>query len=177
MTYIVIDVQNDFLSGENVKKADKIAEFLRENVKENDLIIVTQDIHLKNDPEFEKFGEHCIKESYGWRIYPKVKEVLDSFPQKQVIYIQKNSFGRRWNDLKYLTIESALCNEMSIDEVTIMGFCTEICVLSNALNIMSDNRCRIKVNVIEELCGGYNNNEDNHNKAIDIMRNVGVNII
>ena len=177
MTYIIIDVQNDFLNGENINKADQIADFLRSNVKENDLVIVTQDTHLKNDPEFERFGEHCIKDSYGWQIYPKVKEALDSLNQNQIYYIQKNSFGRRWNDLKYFNFSDILCHESNIDEVTIMGFCTEICVLSNALNILIDNRCRIKINVIEDLCGGYNNNKDMHSKALDIMRNVGVNII
>lgn len=156
-TLIVVDMQNDFIDGslgtkeavaivENVK--NKIAEYKKNGGE----IIFTRDTHQKNyleTPEGIKLPvEHCIEGTVGWQI-------ADGLEAEDAKYINKPTFGyTKWN-------------EMSFDEIEIVGLCTDICVVSNAL-ILKAQFPAAKISVDSRCCAGVT--PESHNAALETMK-------
>jgi nicotinamidase-related amidase len=134
---IVIDVQNDFITGalrneEAIKKLPNIVKLIKDN--EWDEIFLTMDTHDKNTYltktlEGQKLPvEHCIKGTWGWE---KPKELQDVLAGKITDIFEKDTFGSVW-----LADNLAATHYPKEDcEFTIVGYCTDICVVSNALLI------------------------------------------
>ena len=188
--YIVIDVQNDFVSGSlgspwAVATTEKIAQFL-ESVKDDPETVgiwATRDTHCDEntkDPffgiyvsEFEVYEKtlegqklpvrHCIMNTEGWEIVPSVAKYVN---QNKIF--NKPTFMSEW--LGRMVLSHARGNAVNlskcIDEIVIMGFCTGICVASNAIylrGLMPDT----KITVLEDLCACVN--EDTHKAALTTM--------
>ena len=166
MEYIIVDPQNDFITGklgsERAKEvADRIALFIGSNINpDEDLIIVTQDYHHKNDPEFKKFGEHCLAGTEDVKIYEPIKKALNKFKGDKPEIIRKDIFGTN------LDIEDF--------EVTLMGFCTDICILVNAILILQEYS-DVAITVDSNLSCGTT--EEKEREALSILKGLGVNII
>ena len=124
-TLIVVDMQNDFIdmalgTKEAVAIVPKVKEKIAAYVKNGDEIIYTRDTHGENyldTPEGKKLPvPHCIKGTPGWQI-------ADGLYVEGSKIIDKPNFG--WPNWK----------EESLEEVELIGLCTDICVVSNALII------------------------------------------
>lgn len=129
---IVVDMQNDFISGSLgtpeaqaivPKVAEKIAQF-------NGDIFYTMDTH---DDTYlsEQEGQnlpvlHCQEGTEGWQLAPEIINAAPVDPEK--VYC-KNQFGsvELAEDLQYLNAEEL------IDSIELVGLCTDICVVSNAI--------------------------------------------
>ncbi|MBR2578223.1 MAG: cysteine hydrolase [Erysipelotrichaceae bacterium] len=134
---VVIDMQNDFIDG-SLGSDDCLATVgpvIREiESKEYDYIVLTRDTHQPNYMETLEGKnlpvEHCIREGYGWQIREDImKAVMDSGKEYKIF--DKKSFG-----------SFALVGELEtykdvIEDITIVGLCTDICVVSNALMLRS----------------------------------------
>ena len=128
---IAIDLQNDFIdmslgTPEAVSIVDRaVSEIGKECY---DTVIATMDTHPENYLEtFEGKNlpvEHCIKGTQGWQINAAVKKALD---ERNALVIEKPTFGS-------LVLEELMRTEKP-ESVTLIGLCTDICVLSNALLI------------------------------------------
>lgn len=163
-TLIVVDMQKDFIDGslgtkeavaivENVKR--KIAEYQ----KNGDEIIFTRDTHqadyLKTNEGRHLPVEHCIKGTEGW----KIQEGLEV---PGAIYIDKPTFGYlNWKDY-------------NLEEVELVGLCTDICVVSNAL-IIKAVYPEIKVVVDARCCAGVT--PESHAAALTTMKMCQVEVI
>ena len=119
-TLIIVDMQVDFISGSlaNVE-AQKIIPNMKNFIKEFEGdIICTRDTHYSNYLETNEGKhlpvEHCIEGSDGWQIWPGLEA-------DGAIFIDKPSFG-------YMDWSS-----YNLEEVEIIGLCTDICVVSNAI--------------------------------------------
>ena len=66
--------------------------------------------------------EHCIKDTKGWQLNPMVKNELE---KRNPVYVEKPTFGSE-ELVKDLV-------QLNPDEITLVGLCTDICVISNAL--------------------------------------------
>ena len=195
--YIVIDVQNDFVSGSlgspwAVATTEKIAKFL-ESVKDDPETVsiwATRDTHCDEntkDPffginvsEFEVYENtlegqklpvrHCIMNTEGWEIVP----IVAKFVNRDKIF-NKPTFMSEWlgRSLVNYSRANAVNLSKSIDEIVIMGFCTSICVVSNALNLrgLFPNK---KITVLEDLCACLN--EETHKAALTVMANCQIDI-
>ena len=195
--YIVIDVQNDFVSGSlgspwAVATTEKIAKFL-ESVKDNPetaSIWATRDTHCDENTKDPFFGinvsesevyektlegqklpvRHCIMNTEGWEIVPSVAQ----FVKADKIF-NKPTFMSEW--LGRMVVSHARANAVnlsqSIDEIVLMGFCTSICVISNALNLRG-LMPNTKITVLEDLCACVN--EESHNAALTVMANCQIDI-
>ncbi len=156
-TLIVIDMQNDFIDGSlGTKEAVAIVERVKNKIEEykanGDEIIFTRDTHGENyldTPEGKKLPvPHCIKGTQGWQI----KDALMVDGGK---IIDKPSFGYTgWN-------------EMTFDEIELVGVCTDICVVSNAL-ILKALFPNIKISVDSSCCAGVT--PETHNFALETMK-------
>lgn len=172
---LVIDMQNDFLEGalrneEGIKIIPNVVNKINEYKKNNDLIIATRDTHQANYMETQEGKNlpvvHCIEGTAGWEINDKVKYALGD-----VLVFDKPTFGSV--DLaSYLYDEyNGIENEL---EIELVGVCTDICVISNALLIKA-NLPEAKISLDASCCAGVT--VDSHNAAINAMKSCQINVI
>ena len=180
--YIVIDVQNDFISGAlGSEKAQevtpKIADFLSKvKDRENTVgIWATRDTHFndevndgstkyKDTLEGQKLPvEHCIYGTNGWEIDSRVMPFIDEMKIWNKHTFACHHLGKH---LAYLMAAIKMDMSHAVDEVVIIGFCTGICVVSNAIYLrgLFPN---MKIIVLEDLCACVN--EDTHKAALTTM--------
>lgn len=165
---IVVDAQIGFTTGSLANKdavdripfiKSKIEEFKKNGYK----IIYTRDTHHEdylNTLEGEYLPvKHCIEKTDDWQI---VKELE---PDRKDTIIDKPTFGYlHWNNT---TIQDG-------DEIYMCGFCTDICVISNAL-ILKATFPKSRVYVYKDGCAGLT--EEKHNHALDVMSSCQCEII
>lgn len=167
---IVIDYQNDFITGAlkndealRIKKniIDKIVSW------EGD-IISTTDTHNENYLLTQEGKNlpipHCIKGTLGWNIEPDVFDALKCHIGYLDNY-EKNGFGC----LKLLTI-----NDCKYEEICLIGVCTDICVISNAL-LLKSRFPEMQITVDASCCAGIS--AESHETALKAMNNCQIKII
>ena len=124
-TLIVVDMQNDFIdmalgTPEAVAIVPKVKAKIERYLAAGDEIIFTRDTHFEDylqTTEGKKLPvKHCIKGTKGW-------EIADGVYAEGCKIIDKPNFG--WPNWK----------DETLAEVEIIGLCTDICVVSNALII------------------------------------------
>lgn len=169
---IVVDMQKDFVDGAlGSADAQAIVDNVVEKIENCDCdIIATFDTHQENymDTQEGKYlpVEHCIKGTEGWELDKKVQAALDKKSYKS---IEKPTFGS--TALVQYIKENYDVDEL---EIELVGLCTDICVVSNAL-LLKANFLNTKVSVIENCCAGVT--AQSHNAAILTMKMCQVNII
>ena len=179
---VVIDMQEDFTRGAlaNPKATELIPEIAKEIQKdEYPLIVFTRDTHTNdylNTNEGKKLPiKHCIKDTKNWLV---CEELMEAVGNKPYAIIDKSIFG--YDDWGYIVtkiLTSDYYNNPKDIEFVLVGTCTDICVVSNALLLKSvlGRDPDKEVSCIERLCAGTT--EENHKCAIQIMRCCQVNII
>lgn len=163
-TLIVIDMQNDFIDmALGTPEAVAIVPFVKakieEYVKNGDQVIFTRDTHnddYLDTPEGKKLPvPHCIKGTKGWEIY-------DGLYVEGAKVIDKPNFGwLHWRD-------------ENLEDVEIVGLCTDICVVSNAL-IIKATFPDINVKVDKSCCAGVT--VDSHNAALKTMQMCQIDVV
>ena len=163
-TLIVVDMQKDFIDGAlGTKEAVAIVENVQKKIAEyqanGNEIIFTRDTHQTdylntNEGKYLPV-EHCIEGTDGWKIQ-------EGLAVPGAIYIDKPTFGYlNWADYK-------------LEEVEIIGLCTDICVVSNAL-IIKAVYPEIKVVVDASCCAGVT--PESHEAALTTMKMCQVEVI
>ncbi|MGN1320775.1 MAG: cysteine hydrolase family protein [Acutalibacteraceae bacterium] len=169
---VVVDIQNDFVDGalgtrEAVAMIDNAAQKI-ENFDGD--IFVTLDTHYENymqTLEGQKLPvPHCIKDTNGWLLNPKIADALKNRNYKTV---EKLTFGS--TKLPQLIKESIGDNQA---EITLIGLCTDICVVSNAL-LLKANFTDVEIYVDSSCCAGVT--PETHNAALEVMKCCQINII
>lgn len=163
---IVIDMQNDFLTDALANSdAQAIVPAIVEEIENFDgVVLATRDTHEENyldTPEGKKLPVvHCVKNTDGWQIQ---KDIASALEKKNATVLDKPTFGYLgWGILGL------------VDEVTLVGTCTDICVVSNAL-ILKAMFPDLTVKVRASLCAGTT--PENHNAALATMRCCQVEIL
>ncbi len=156
-TLIVIDMQRDFIDGVlGTKEAVGIVENVKAKIlkyqRNGDEIIYTRDTHRKdyfNTNEGRHLPvEHCIQGTSGW-------EILDGLVVPGGICVDKSTFGfTGWRDY-------------NLEEVELVGVCTDICVVSNAL-IIKAIYPEIRISVDAGCCAGVT--PEGHQAALTVMK-------
>ena len=129
---VVVDMQNDFIDGSlGTEQAQSIVGNVVNKIKEYnpENIYATRDTHGDNYLETSEGKNlpviHCKKDTFGWEIR---KEVAEAMPQAKII--NKPSFGSM--DLCEILFARNDKEENGI-EIELVGLCTDICVVSNAI--------------------------------------------
>ena len=149
---IVIDVQNDFITDalrneEAIKTLPNIVNLVKN--EKFDETYVTMDTHDKdylNTLEGRKLPvPHCIKNTNGWKM---TFEMVDALKNQNVVQVfEKPTFGSVWMNDFIRSLANNNHNEYLNAEFTIVGFCSDICVISNALMLRAnfpDNRIVVR---------------------------------
>ena len=156
-TLIVVDMQNDFIdmalgTKEAVAIVPKVKEKIEEYEKNGDEIIFTRDTHREDYLQTTE-GKilpipHCIKGTKGW-------EIADGLYVEGSKIIDKPNFGwPHWNEEK-------------LERVELVGLCTDICVVSNAL-IIKAMFPDAEVKVDSSCCAGVT--PESHDAALKTMQ-------
>ncbi len=161
---VVVDMQNDFIDGSlGTKEAVGIVRNVKKKIadahSEGREVIFTRDTHYDNYLETNEGKHlpvvHCIEESKGWEISSELDTSASTI-------INKNAFGYTgWADFDF-------------EEVELVGLCTDICVVSNAL-IIKALFPEIKVSVDASCCAGVT--PEAHGAALATMRSCQIEIV
>lgn len=165
---LVIDMQNDFIDGslgskEAEKIVPKVSKEIETALKNNTAIAFTLDTHTEdylNTQEGKKLPvKHCIKPEKGWELSP----LLQDYQKKGKTY-EKPTFGC-----------TALLEDLKpYDKITLIGLCTDICVIANALLIKSFYPEK-QIAVKESCCAGVT--PQSHANALEAMKMCQIDII
>ena len=161
---VVVDMQNDFIDGSlGTVQAQGIVSKVISKIKSYsaDCIYATRDTHGEDYLESSEGKNlpvvHCVKGSKGWEIRPEVAEAMP-----QAVILDKPTFGS--TELAKLLYRE---NEKEELEVELVGLCTDICVVSNALLLKSflpENR----ISVDASCCAGVT--PESHEAALATMK-------
>jgi len=177
---IVVDMQNDFVNGSlGTKEAQGIVPRVVNRIKrakeQHEHIIFTKDTHQaeyltthegKNLPVY-----HCVKGSEGWNIQ---QDVWDAVSGCVVTIFEKPAFGSL-DLMEYMSdyIGNQGVNDKDLD-IELVGLCTDICVVSNALMLRSVFP-EAEISVRASCCAGVT--PDKHNAALEVMRSCHIKVI
>ena len=176
----VIDMQNDFVTGSlGTKEAQKIIPAAVRRILEcrdnGYYVYATQDTHTGDylsTPEGKKLPViHCVEHTKGWALQEDVDRAIMAGPHTTV---NKNTFGslRMAQDILDRCRDYDLSQEDM--EIELIGLCTDICVISNALLLKAYLPCAaIRVN--SACCAGVT--PELHQKALDVMRSCQIEVI
>ena len=162
---LVVDMQNDFIDGSlGTKEAVNIVSNIVKKIKEFEgKIIYTRDTHGENYLSTQEGRylpvTHCIEGTSGWEIHNDIQALIGP---ENTIY-NKVTFGSK--DLVMELVE--MDNKESIDEIELIGLCTDICVISNAFTIKAFLP-EVKISVDAKCCAGVT--KESHENALNAMK-------
>ena len=167
---VVIDMQNDFIRGSlSAFDAESIIPGIVQEItkrKPND-VLFTKDTH-HNDYLNTSEGKHlpvvhCVENTKGWELIDEVKNAV-----RNSIIIKKPTFG------SLILIDELKKRIKSKDDViTLVGVCSDICVVSNAVLVKTYFR-ENPVVVLKDCVRGVT--EEKNREALDVMKSLQVEI-
>lgn len=175
---VIVDMQEDFVTGSLANKeaenvVPRIVEKLQKHGKEYSSILVTLDTHSENYLDtFEGKNlpvEHCVKGTEGHKIVGDIFNELQQLRKKKVFVkmFQKSTFAS--NKLAtYLSVTTD-----SNYEIEIVGVCTDICVVSNALSIRASLPSTV-ISVDASCCAGTSVKA--HEAALKVMNSCQIQV-
>ncbi|CAK7042275.1 amidase [Tissierella sp. P1] len=163
---IVVDMQNDFIDGAlGTKEAVNIVPNVIQKIKKfKGKVIYTKDTHNKDylsTQEGKKLPvEHCIEGTPGWELHKNIQELIED---AQTNIYNKDTFGSKELVQELIEIDK----KEKIEGIELIGLCTDICVISNALLIKAFLP-EVKISVDAKCCAGVT--PESHQNALNAMK-------
>lgn len=164
---IVVDMQNDFITGAlGTKEAVAIVPYIKELIENFDgKVLFTRDTHLDDYLETQEGKNlpvpHCIRWTEGWQIHPELESL------RKTDAIDKGTFGSK-------DLVEVLKQEETIEEITFVGVCTDICVISNVM-VVKAFYPEVPLVVDAKGCAGVN--VQSHLNALEAMKMCQVKVV
>lgn len=169
---VVVDMQEDFITGAlGSKEAEGIVSRVVQKVKEFDgTVLFTMDTHTEQYLTTQEGRclpvEHCIRGTHGWELVEPLRGMQKA--ENYGVY-EKDTFG-----CAALAQELKRRNEKQrIESIELIGVCTDICVVSNALMIKAFLP-EVPVSVDAGCCAGVT--EEKHRAALETMKSCQIEI-
>ncbi len=171
---IVVDMINGFV--EEGAMADKyishIIPEIEKLIQENKEVIFIKDCHNKDCAEFKSYPEHCIKGTKEAEIVDELKK----YEEKAIVF-EKNSTSAIFAE----DFISNLENRNNLKEITIVGCCTDICVLNLAIPLKNyfnqknrDIEIKIHKNAVETYNSQVHNRDEYNEIAFKLLKQSGI---
>lgn len=177
---VVVDMQNDFITGSlGTKEAEAIVGKVADRIRNfNGQVWFTKDTHGEDYMSTQEGGKlpvmHCIKGTDGWELAPELEELIagggavpDDTPAR---VIEKPTFGS-------VALAEALKAEQEkepIESILLVGLCTDICVISNAI-LLKAYMPEVPVQVDASCCAGVT--PESHERALSAMESCQIEIL
>ncbi|MBR5471542.1 MAG: cysteine hydrolase [Oscillibacter sp.] len=164
---VVVDMQNDFVSGAlGTKEAVEIVPYVVgrvvDGLNRGETVLFTRDTHEENYMDTQEGKRlpvpHCIRGTEGWEIIGQLQEYT-----KTTQPIDKPTFG----SVDLCEALRIVSQRLPIEKVTLIGLCTDICVISNALLIKAFMP-EVEVAVDAKCCAGVT--PQSHKNALEAMK-------
>lgn len=182
---VVIDMQNDFIDGAlGTPEAKAIVPNVKKKIEDamlnGDIIVFTRDTHdsdYLNSREGKKLPvSHCIYKQSGWRI---PDELLPPFTYEHVYVVDKHTFGYRKLPEKIREMMKKYADHYYVShndftEIELVGLCTDICVVSNALILKAEFYNEAEISVDASCCAGVT--PETHEAALKTMEMCQINV-
>ena len=170
---VVVDMQKDFVDGSlGTPEAQAIADAVAERARTFEgTVVFTRDTHEENYLETQEGTKlpvvHCVRDTPGWQLVPALEEVRR---ERDAVVFDKPTFSSVAL-VEWLAIQN---DQQPIDSIELVGLCTDICVVSNALLIKA-HFPELPVRVEAALCAGVT--PDAHEAALATMRSCQVEVL
>ena len=160
---IVVDMQTDFVTGAlGTKEAQAIVPMVAEKIKkakeDGTDVIFTLDTHEENYLDTQEGKQlpvpHCIKNTEGWMLVPQLRPLAGG-----CMSVETPTFGS--------TRLAHLVGKAGYDEIELIGLCTDICVISNAM-ILKASVPETPISVDASCCAGVT--PESHANALAAMK-------
>ena len=107
--------------------------------------------------------KHCIDNSDGWQIIPELRNIAG-------FYLRKYTFGyNAWDKMFNMVFRND-----EVEEIELMGVCTDICVVSNAL-VLRMLYPNTEITVYANCCAGVT--PEKHKAALEVMKSCQINVV
>lgn len=169
---VVVDMQNDFINGSlGTAEATRIVDNVVNKIKSFDGdVIYTKDTHTSeylSTHEGRRLPvQHCQKGTDGWRLHPDIEKL---FLDMQCRGFEKCGFGAKelpaWIEATY---------PEGLDEIELVGLCTDVCVLTNAI-MLKVFFPETEITVDASCCAGIS--PEGHANALAAMKTCQINVI
>ena len=163
---IVVDMQKDFVDGSlGTKEAQSIVPAVKDKIEnfEGD-IIFTKDTHEEdylNTQEGQNLPvKHCIRGTDGWELQ---SDLNDYALENHCLIFDKPTFG----STSLAGCVSGIARMAPIDQIEIVGLCTDICVISNAI-LLKTALPDTEIIVDASCCAGVT--PQSHQNALEAMK-------
>ena len=172
---VVVDMQNDFVYGAlKNEMAEKIIPTVKLKIAqayvEDKQVFFTRDTHgdlyMQSEEGKNLPVPHCILDTEGWEIVDELKDL--AIVNKHNV-INKYTFG----SVRLGEILKDIANTEQIEEIEVIGICTDICVLSNVALIKAFLP-NVPIYVDAACCAGVT--VESHDTAINAMKAIQVKI-
>ena len=170
---IVVDMQNDFIDGSlgTAEAVNVVPEVVRAARGFAGPLIFTRDTHDEDYLDTQEGRnlpvEHCIKGTRGWEIRDELMEIAT---ERHSMIFDKPVFG----SAHLAGCMSGINRVTPIDEICLIGVCTDICVISNAL-LLKAALPETLISVDASCCAGTT--PEKHCEALDIMESCQIKVI
>ena len=163
---VVVDMQKDFISGalgtkEAVAIVPRVAEKIAQAKKAGKTVVFTRDTHHENYLQTQEGKNlpvpHCIVNTEGWQIRKEIADLISTEP------IIKETFGSSRLPERIRT----LSDQEAIESITLVGLCTDICVISNAM-VLKAFFPELPIHVDASCCAGVT--RESHLQALEAMK-------
>ena len=163
---IVVDMQKDFVDGSlGTEEAQAIVPAVKDKIEnfEGD-IIFTKDTHEEdylNTQEGQNLPvKHCIRGTDGWELQ---SDLNDYALKNHCLIFDKPTFG----STSLAGCVSGIARMAPIDQIEIVGLCTDICVISNAI-LLKTALPDTEIIVDASCCAGVT--PQSHQNALEAMK-------
>lgn len=170
---LIVDVQNDFCPGGALAapEGDKVVPVINRLMDYFEIVVASRDWHPENSVHFDKWPEHCVKDSKGAAFHPG----LNTGNIDQVFL---KGTGNR--DDGYSAFEATNKNlreyliDRNVKELYVAGLTTEFCVKESAIDGVKSG---FSTYVIMNAVQGVRQYEGSEKEAFDEMKSIGVKLI
>lgn len=168
---LVVDMQNDFIDGAlGTKEAQDIVPKVVDKIRNFDgRILATRDTHEENYLETQEGRKlpvkHCIRGTGGWEICKEIKDLVKELPIDKAVFgsLELGNMLQKYDEW-----------QEKIESVTLVGLCTDICVISNSM-IVKAALPETKVIVDASCCAGVT--PESHRQALEAMKVCQIEVI
>lgn len=170
---IVVDMQNDFIDGAlGTKEAQAIMTSVITKIKNHKgQVMYTRDTHEEDYLETQEGKKlpvkHCIAGTHGWELATNIGALAK---ERSSMIFDKPAFGA----MNLVGCLVGINKVSDVNEVELIGLCTDICVISNAIMLKSAlPECRIIVD--SGCCAGVT--PESHHNALAAMKMCQIEVI
>lgn len=178
---VVVDMQKDFIDGKLGSKeamyiVDEVAKKIESYIEHDERIYFTKDTHspeyLSTQEGINLPVEHCVKNTDGWEFPEKINSLFKEIEtkSKESILFEKGQFG----SIELAQILKNQISDMENTEIEIIGLCTDICVIVNAM-LIKTYLPEVKLIVDSKCCAGVT--PESHINALNAMKMCQIKVV